>query len=393
MEIQNAGAIVIVRVVGGLLLFVSLFSIVAPPRFLGSNGRKKAIAAALIGCALLIATDQGSKLPAKEAMAVERAVATPSQPPPLSRAPVQSSPEEPKMPTEDIARALASGLGVAETSLDRSCSDLTDATICNFYPELVDLKFRLEGANMTMGVISRSLTADENGPLPQGNFERTSRIKAFVKGAIFLVRAAKPNLTDAECADFLKTAIERTTKHSSIKEAAWLDNSPRSYLRFKLTRENEVLKFEVQMKLNPGAFWQRPISLDSAMLVAAIDASFPDQIQAFDGGKALFREIKTEGNVICADDSPALMVADVNGQYIALNGTTRSWSEKGLRVLRGGKWHTVIDPGPTNFGEVNRMIDVALRLCPAPDGIEEGYRRVLRAEQTRKVLGSKFGLD
>lgn len=246
---------------------------------------------------------------------------------------------------------------------------------------------------MTMSATSRSFTADENGPLPQGNFERTSRIKAFVDGAIFLVRSAKPDLSDAECADFLRTAIERATKHSSIKEAERLDSS----LRFKLAREGETLKFEVQMAFDPGAFRRRSVSSGNTTLVAAIDASFPDEVEAFAGGKALFLTIKAEGNVICADDSPALMVADINDRYIALNGTTRSWSEKGLRVLRGGKWHAVIDPGPENFGlrpgEVNRMIDVALKLCPAPSGIEEGYRRVLRAEQTRKAVGSKLGLD
>jgi hypothetical protein len=118
------------------------------------------------------------------------------------------------------------------------------------------------------------------------------------------------------------------------------------------------------MAFDPTAFSRRPLSSGSTTLVGAIDASFPAEVQAFADKEALFPAVKTEGNVICADDSPALMVADVNGQYIALNGTTRSWSEKGLGVLRAGKWYSVIDPDAADpklgSGEVYRLIDVAL---------------------------------
>lgn len=302
-----------------------------------------------------------------------------------------------KIPTDDIARSLASSFGVAQASLEQDCTELTDGTICFFYPELVDLDFKLEGSDMTMSVTSRSITADENGPLPQGQPERASRIKAFVDGDIFLIKAVKPSLSDAECRDFLKAAIERATKQGSIKEAEWLDDSSPGSLRFNLTRDHETLRFEIRMAFDLNTFRPRPVRSESAVVIAAIDASFPDEVGAFAGGKALFVKIRTEDNVICAEDSPALMVHEVNGQYIALNGTTRSWSRQVLRVFRGSKWHAVLDPdNAPSIGsdEIRRMIDVGLRLCPAPEGVEDGYRRVLQGEQNRRVLGAKyFGLD
>ena len=302
------------------------------------------------------------------------------------------------MPDGAIARGLASSFGVTEESLEKDCSDLTDAKLCFFYPRLSDLSFRL-GSDMTMMVSSRTINANENGPLPQGNAERTDRIRAFVTGAIFIIGAAKPNLSDAECGDFLKAAIERATKHGSIKDAEWIDSGSPGSPRFKLVNEDGGLRLNVRMAFDPIVFKSRSVTSNAA-LVAAIDGSLPDEVQAFAGKTALFVHVKTEGNVICADQSSPLMVADMNGQFIALNGTTRSWSEnQNLRVFRSYKWHTVLDPKDTpglklGLDEVQRMIDVALRLCPAPKGIEEGYRWVQQAEQNRKQLGAKyFGLQ
>jgi hypothetical protein len=301
------------------------------------------------------------------------------------------------MPEDAVARSLASSFGVTEASLEPDCSHLTDGRFCNYYVEPAHLEFRLT-TDMTMSVSSSAINADENGPLPQGNSLRTERIKAFVTGAIFLIGAAKPTLSDAECGAFLKAAIERATRHGGIKEAEWIDSVSPGSPRFTLVRENETLRFEVKMAFEPIAFKPRLVPT-SATLVAAVDGSFPDEIQAFAGKKALFVDIKTDGNVICAEDSPPLMVADVNGKYIALNGMTRSWSrQQGLRVFRGYKWHAVLDPDDApdvNIGldDVNRMINVALRLCPAPKTVEEGYRWVLQAEAARKNLGAKyFGL-
>ncbi len=57
-------------VVGRVLFFVALFSVISPPRFLGIKGRRKAVTAALIGCAILIVTDDKSTSSSKAVVAV-----------------------------------------------------------------------------------------------------------------------------------------------------------------------------------------------------------------------------------------------------------------------------------------------------------------------------------
>lgn len=73
------------KTVGSLLLFLSLFAIMSPPRFLGANSRRKAIVAALIGSTLLIATEEKSIPEAKNVVAAQSPMATKSQLEPSAR--------------------------------------------------------------------------------------------------------------------------------------------------------------------------------------------------------------------------------------------------------------------------------------------------------------------
>lgn len=82
------------RVVGSVLLFVSLFSIVSPPRFLGAKGRRKAIVAALIGCLLLIVSDDRPPSPSATVEAVTTKAPPKDQPPLTVEAVAAKAPPE-----------------------------------------------------------------------------------------------------------------------------------------------------------------------------------------------------------------------------------------------------------------------------------------------------------
>jgi hypothetical protein len=142
---------VILKSVGTVLLFVGLFSIVAPPRFLGANGRKKAIAASLVGCALLIATDERPK-PAAEVGAAQSALTNESQPAPSSQAPVLSSSRLPPARITELRQSLVSGervevVKVSAMSLFREYDQNEVATDMRLKGKIVEINGKITGIN------------------------------------------------------------------------------------------------------------------------------------------------------------------------------------------------------------------------------------------------------
>lgn len=106
------------KTIGSLLLFFSLFAIISPPRFLGTNGRKRAAVAALIGCVLLIATEENSKPEPKAVVAAEIGTTTNSQAessarkldtPQDNREPPLTTRKSPELSTTDIRQGRVDG--------------------------------------------------------------------------------------------------------------------------------------------------------------------------------------------------------------------------------------------------------------------------------------------
>lgn len=116
------------------------------------------------------------------------------------------------------------------------------------------------------------------------------------------------------------------------------------------------------------------------------------------GRTVLFVMIKTVGNVLCADDAPAWVLAERDGNYFAVNGLARSWSPK-MRVYRSGKWYPVKDAGigpDSVFGMegTRQIINAGNDLCVIGKGsmTDELADRVDAGQDRAIELGSRYGL-
>ncbi|WP_314962539.1 hypothetical protein [Bradyrhizobium cosmicum] len=104
-------------------------------------------------------------------------------------------------------------------------------------------------------------------------------------------------------------------------------------------------------------------------------------------------------NVICAADYPFLGIAEIGGEFVALNGIARQWASNNyLSVYRGSEWIAVkdrgVDPLNVGFSDAGRLIRTANDLCPSSsaDVLGEAARKMKEGEARLVQLGSTFGL-
>lgn len=101
----------------------------------------------------------------------------------------------------------------------------------------------------------------------------------------------------------------------------------------------------------------------------AVTSKSVSPVTAILGKKSLFTDVRHSEKIYCAADGPSWIVAELDGEFVAINGTARSWASNGhLSVYRAGEWITVKDRGvnPSNIGsdKLNEMIKTGLALCP-----------------------------
>jgi hypothetical protein len=143
----------------------------------------------------------------------------------------------------------------------------------------------------------------------------------------------------------------------------------------------------------------------TAMTNSELNATKPSSsstITAMRGKKSLFVEIRRDGNLYCAADNPALMVAEFDGQFVALNGNSRSWaSNQGLSVYLDRAWLPVVDTKITDpkydVARIQPLIDKSSKLCPTvispgSDYLNEASRRLSEGETRFIERGAEFGL-
>lgn len=141
----------VLKLLGGVLLFASLFSVVSPPSVLGSHGRKKGVVGALAAFVLLIALREGSSETSKEANVAQTAVATA---PPVQRpSPEPSSPpRRPTPPTTDLRQSVVDGehrevVRVSAMSLFREYDQNEVATDMRLKGKIVEINGRVTAIN------------------------------------------------------------------------------------------------------------------------------------------------------------------------------------------------------------------------------------------------------
>jgi len=122
-------------------------------------------------------------------------------------------------------------------------------------------------------------------------------------------------------------------------------------------------------------------------------------VTAILGKKSLFTNIKSSGNIYCPADGPSWVIAELDGDFVAINGVARGWANKGdLSVYRGEKWITVKDQGVNPSGlksdVVSEMIQTGLNLCPYGKGspIDQITNRLEEGSARYIDIGSQYGL-
>lgn len=138
---------------------------------------------------------------------------------------------------------------------------------------------------------------------------------------------------------------------------------------------------------------------DNDVIASRTVTANPAMLQAILVKKSLFVDIRNRGPVYCAADGPLLVIAEINGQFVALNGTAQSFAEKqSFSIYRNEKWIRVIDRGPMPFGldpeTVQELIDVGANLCPSSAGefLAQSISRIRDGEERYVRIGADYGL-